>query len=141
MYKLIALALLFVSVVLAQGRVGTTPPLWAGISVNEPLAIEGQTTGIQISFTIVNDGEAPIDANRLFERSELSINGVPLIQWRWISGNGPRDVSPVQPGSALRLTIQLGKYFEKPGIYTVSWSGPGYEAGDITFRVLPKPVQ
>ena len=138
MYRVVLLALLFLSNLLAQDRPGATPPLWAALSVNEPIAIEGHTENISIAFAIVNDGDAPIDANRLFEQSQLSINGVPLPGWGLMAGNGPRSRSPVKPGAALRLGYQLGQYFAKPGIYIVSWSGPGYKANDITFRVLPK---
>jgi hypothetical protein len=138
MCKLIVLTCLFASVMPAQDHAGTTQPLWAGMSVSEPVAIEGSTAHIELYFAIVNDGNEPIDANELFALSDLSINGVPFGGWRITAGNGPRSAGPLQPGDALRLNFELGKYFEKPGVYTVSWSGPGYKASDITFRVLAK---
>jgi len=64
---------------------------------------------------------------------------VELKEWEFINTNGPgtsRD-SALPPTRTWMKTYSLGKYFQKPGVYTVRWWGENFKAVDLTFRVLP----
>jgi hypothetical protein len=123
-------------VVVAQAP---SPQLWAAISVNEPVFIEGHVETLQIYFSVVNDGTTV--ANPEVRLSHLYINGVEPQDWTWVISNGPRSEYfwALPPGQVLTFTYGLGRYITTPGIYKVSWSGPGYKTSEITLRVIPDP--
>ncbi len=117
------------------------PKLWAAISVSDPLFQEGWTKELMLHFTLVNDGDAVI--NPQVKSWKIMVNGVELKDSGFISGfifgNGPRGAGSeaLPPGDNLRFGYALGEYFGKPGIYTVSWKGNGFETLPIVFRVMP----
>ena len=115
-----------------------SPHLWAAISVSDPLFHEGWTKDLALHFTVVNDGSEPIDPKIV--ASKIIINGKGLEDSAVIFGNGPRDArwNALPPADSLRFTYALGEYFKQPGIYKVSWTGEGFEAAEIVFRVMPK---
>ena len=110
--------------------------LWAAISTPEPVVEPSEN--FQINFGLVNDGNFTIDPR--LESSRLFINGVELKEWYFIVGNGPRDATFVAlpPGRSLRFGCALGKFFQRPGIYTVRWESNNFRARDLTFRVIPR---
>jgi hypothetical protein len=113
--------------------------LWAGISVAQPIFGTGGVEKLQISFGVVNDGSATVDPR--IGDSHLTINGVEPKDWPFIINNGIRtaEFQALPAGHFLSFSYGLGRYFAKPGIYTVRWWGDNFRAQPITFRVLPKP--
>jgi len=111
--------------------------LWAAIPTSEPVVEASNTENLQINFGIVNDGHSTI--NPRLGLSRLMINGVELWDWSLIVGSGPRDSSfeALPPGHAVRFGYAMGKFFQKPGVYTVRWAGANFRAPDLTFRVIP----
>src|ERR1700752_4067430 len=120
----------------SAGELPPDPSCWVAISVSQPLFRQGRTKNLQIYFTLVNEGNKPIKPQ--IDLSKLVINGKELADSAWIFGNGIRDSrwEALPPGDAIEFTYALGAYFEKPGIYEVSWKGPGFESPKIVFRVL-----
>jgi hypothetical protein len=112
--------------------------LWAAISVQPTIYWEGNTDALQIHFGIVNDGSSTINPN--VESSHLLINGVEPKDWSNIIINGLRTPSfrSLPPGETLDFSYVLGRFFKKPGIYTVGWKGEHFKASEITLRVLPR---
>jgi hypothetical protein len=111
--------------------------LWAAISVNRPI-IDGEMMSqdpFMIHFGLVNDGDKAVDPE--IESSQLFVNGKELKDWSFIIGNGPRDDrwKALPPGDHLSFGYALGKHFEKPGAYRVSWKGKNFESPEIVFRV------
>jgi hypothetical protein len=113
------------------------PKLWAAISVCDPLFQEGWTKDLTIHFTLVNDGNAVADPR--IESWKIIVNGEEIENSGFIFGNGIRtsNWNALAPGDALRFTYGLEQYFNKPGIYRVSWKGKDFEASTIVFRVMP----
>jgi hypothetical protein len=111
--------------------------LWAGISVAQPIFGEGGVEKLQISFGVVNDGIATVDPR--IGSSHLSINGVEPKDWIFVINNGLRtpEFQALPPGHFLSFSYTLGRYFAKPGVYTVRWWGENFRAQPITLRVLP----
>jgi hypothetical protein len=111
--------------------------LWAGISVAQPIFGEGGVARLQISFGVVNDGSAMVDPR--IGASHLSINGVEPKDWLIVINNGLRtsEFQALPPGHFLSFSYMLGRYFAKPGVYTVRWWGEKFRAQPITLRVLP----
>ena len=111
--------------------------LWAGISVAQPIFAEAGLAKLQISFGVVNDGSATVDPR--IGASHLSINGVEPKDWLLIINNGLRtpEFQALAPGHFLSFSYMLGRYFAKPGVYTVRWWGENFRAQPITVRVLP----
>jgi hypothetical protein len=112
--------------------------LWAGISVGQPILSEGAVERLQISFGVVNDGSTTVDPR--IGASQLSINGVEPKDWVYVINNGIRtaEFQALPPGHFLSFSYGLGRYFAKPGVYTVRWWGQNFRAQPITLRVLPK---
>jgi RNA polymerase sigma factor (sigma-70 family) len=112
--------------------------LWAGISVNLPVFHEGDTAALQLFFTIVNDTDQVIDPKII--DSKIIVNGKALADSAFIFGNGPRDgrFTALPAGDVLEFGAGLGRYFDKPGVYRVSWRGEAFRSPEVVFRVLPK---
>jgi hypothetical protein len=116
--------------------------LWAAITVLEPIFSEGQTQNLQLEFGLVNESRTMAYPN--VESSHLFINGAQPQDGPFgvviRNGFGPRtsDFAALPPGHSLRFGYAMGKYFEKPGIYTVRWEGEHFRAPDLIFRVMPK---
>jgi hypothetical protein len=115
-------------------------PLWAAITVPQPIYVEGsETDRLQIYFGVFNDGHSAVSPN--VESSHLYINGVEPQDWWFVISNGIRNelFSSLPPGQALQFTYLLGpRYFQKPGIYTVRWDGENFRSPELTFRVVPR---
>jgi len=111
--------------------------LWAAISVPQRIFSEGGTANLQISFGLVNDGSLTV--NPKIGSSHLLINGAEPKDWPIVINNGIRtlEFTALPPGHSLRFGYVLGRYFQKPGVYTVGWWGENFRAQSITFRVLP----
>ena len=112
--------------------------LWAGISVPKAMFNESEASKLQVSFVVVNDGTTTI--NPKIGASHLSINGVEPKDWPMIINNGLRspEFEALPPGHDVSFGYLLGgRYFAKPGIYTVRWWGEKFRAEPITFRVMP----
>jgi hypothetical protein len=87
---------------------------------------------LQVSFTVVNDGSATV--NPKIGASHLSINGVEPKDWIIVINNGlrSREFEALPPGHFLSFGYELGgRYFAKPGIYTVRWWGENFRAEPI----------
>jgi hypothetical protein len=67
------------------------------------------------------------------------INGVEPKDWRNVIINGLRTpyFDSLPPGESLAFGKVLGRYFQKPGVYTLRWKGENFRSADLTFRVLP----
>jgi hypothetical protein len=142
MFRRVGLVLATAAFVLTQGRSDiqgqpTQTKLWAAITVQEPIFQEGRTESLVIYFGLVNDGTSTI--NPKIDSSHLFINGVEPKDWPFIITNGLRTPSfdSLPPGQYLRFTYVLGRYFQKPGVYTLRWKGENFRSADLTFRVLP----
>jgi len=111
------------------------PKLWAAISVEQPVVAQNTQT-LQISFGLVNDGDTTVNPN--VEASHLLINGVEPKDWPFVISNGIRTSSftALPPGHSLLFGYQLGRYFLRPGIYTVRWESDNFKSPDLTFRVM-----
>ena len=83
------------------------------------------------------DGKPDILAAR--GRGEI----LPGVRWAGIVRRGLRDGrwNALPPGDSLIFGKDLGKYFEEPGIYRLSWKGMTFEAPEIVFRVLPRKMK
>jgi RNA polymerase sigma factor (sigma-70 family) len=112
--------------------------LWAGLSVNQPIFREGDINLLQLTFTLVNDGDKVIDPK--ITSSKIVVNGNALPDSAFIFGNGPRDArfAALPPGDYLLFGSGLGSRFKKPGVYRVYWEGNGFRSAEIVFRVLTK---
>jgi hypothetical protein len=130
---------MFPGITCAQGRDDSQREvaLWAAISTPQPIFSATGTANLQISFGLVNDGRSTLNPN--IGASHLSINGVEPKDWLFVINNGIRtsEFEALPPGHFLSFTYVLGRYFAKPGIYTVRWWGENFRAQPITFRVLP----
>jgi hypothetical protein len=110
--------------------------LWAAISVSQPIFDVRQVEKLDISFAVTNDGDTTI--NPKVGSSHLFINGVEPKDWYLVIGNGPKPIDDLlPPGRSLQFGYVMGRYFEKPGIYTLRWQGENFRAREVTFRVLP----
>jgi hypothetical protein len=139
--------LLLVSVTtlaLAGARGGQTtidrpaqPALWASVAVSEPIFREGNTANLRVSFAMVNDGASAL--NPRIGSSHLLIDGVEPADWPFLINNGIRSLTHdwLPPGRFLQFAYDLGKYFQKPGVYALQWYGADFKAPTITFRVMP----
>lgn len=103
---------------------------WAAISISPAVFQLKEAGTLQLSFAVVNDGDAAANPN--VEASHLFINGSEAKDWSFIVSN------TLPPGQTLSFAYQLGsRYFSTPGIYTVRWEGPNFRSPEITFRVMP----
>ena len=112
--------------------------LWAAITVNQPIFVEGQTERLNMTFTLVNDGVETINPG--IAATHLVVNGKELADSVMIFGNGPRDArfDALPPGQHLLFGYALGEYFNNHGIYRVSWAGNGFKSPELVFRVMPQ---
>ena len=131
---------------LAAAKLGTSDQkksgrLWAGLSVNHPIFIAGQTKDLRIEFTLVNDGDSVIDPK--IEDSRIVINGKERTDSGLIFSsveNGSR-FRALSPGESLQFDCLLGDQFREPGTYRISWKGAGFESPEIMLRVLPEEAR
>jgi hypothetical protein len=142
MFRPVGLALILAALVLAQQpdvSQGDSVKLWPTISVHPTIYYEGNTDALQVHFGLVNDGSATVNPN--IESSHLLINGVEPKDWRNVIINGLRTpwFWALPPGQTLDFSYVLGRYFQKPGVYTLRWQAAHFKASDMTLRVLPRP--
>lgn len=141
MFKLAGIVIAVAGIALAQGEnerpKPKQPPLWAAISIPQPIILKADTEKIQLYFAIFNDGTSTI--NPTIEQSRLFINGVELKDWHFMLSNGLRGAfwNSLPPGHSQMFSPVLGSHFQKPGVYRVRWQGQSFSAPAITFRVLP----
>lgn len=117
--------------------------VWAAITVSTPvrdLDVAGEER-FDVSFGLVNDTDKALDPG--IESSRFLVNGKELREWAGIVRRGLRDGrwNALPPGDSLIFGKDLGKYFEEPGIYRLSWKGMTFEAPEIVFRVLPRKMK
>jgi len=110
--------------------------IWAAVGINDLLFREGFTDSLQIFFTLVNDGNKTVDPQLLSTR--IMVNGRELEDSAFILGNGPcgPNCESLPPGETVGRTLAIGRYFQKPGIYKVSFESPSFKTPTIMFRVL-----
>jgi hypothetical protein len=127
-------------------RLGTTAQpkagnLWAALSVNHPVLKAGQTKDLRIEFSLVNDGDKPIDPK--IAGSRIAINGKESSESASVFGGVPKDVrlKALAPGDNLQFSVVLGDYFDEPGTYRVSWKGSDFQSPEISLRVLPEKTR
>lgn len=111
--------------------------LWAMISVNHPAFALDETKNLTVEFTLVNDGQNPIDPK--IGDSRILIDGKELEQSSTILGqSAPKDAGGGQlaPGKSMRFSCVLGRFFQEPGIYRITWVGPAFRSPDVAVRVL-----
>ena len=115
--------------------------LWAALGVNHAVFRRGEAKGLNVEFTLVNDGEAIIDPK--IGESRIVVNGEELADSGLILGNGPRDArfAALPPGEHLRFGYALGDHFQEPGVYRVSWRGANFRSPEVVFRVLPEKAK
>jgi hypothetical protein len=89
-----------------------------------------------VEFTLFNDGETAVDPQ--IDKSRIIINGKELSVSGLILGTGPRDATfrELPPGATLQFGYALGKHFEEPGVYRVSWLGERFRSPEVVLRVL-----
>jgi hypothetical protein len=114
-----------------------TDNLWAALSINHALFVTGQTKGLKIEFSLVNDGDKVIDPK--IADSRIVINGKELAESGLIFGGVPNDVriKPFAPGKTLQFNVLIGDHFKEPGIYRVSWKGSDFQSSEVELRILP----
>ena len=127
---------------LSAAKPGTTDQtkvesLWAGLSVNHPMFKAGQTKDLRIEFTLVNDGDKPIDPK--IADSRLVINGKELAESGLILSSVQKGsrFKALSPGEILQFDCLLGDRFKEPGPYRVLWMGSGFQSSEVVLRVLP----
>jgi len=113
----------------------TDRELWAGISSNQPV-FRGSPTNLNITFTLVNDGQAAVDPK--IDTAKLVVNGEELSVFQFM--DGPRDDrwNSLPPGDYILFARGSGEMFKQPGIYRLSWKGEGFQSPEIVVRVLPE---
>ena len=119
----------------------TVESLWAALSVNHPVFKAGQTNHLTIEFTLVNDGEKPIDPK--IADSRFVINGKELTESGLIPSSvqkGARSKA-LSPGENLQFDCLLGDQFKEPGTYRVFWKGAGFRSPEIVLRILPEEAR
>jgi len=111
--------------------------LWAALAVNHAVFRHEDTKDLNVEFTLINDGEEVLEPR--IDESRIIINGRELADSRLILSHGPRDArfEVMRPGEHLQFVYALGKYFEEPGIYRISWRGVSFRSPEVVFRVLP----
>lgn len=112
--------------------------LWAMVSVNHPVFDQEDTKNLSVEFTLVNDGQKPLDPT--IGESRIQINGKELDQSSAIIGESiPKEArdKALAPGESLRFSCVLGKFFQAPGIYRITWVGRAFRSPDAVVRVLP----
>ena len=113
------------------------PKLWCAVGVAKPIYQLAETAKLQVSFVVVNDGDAIADPE--IGSSHLFINGVEPSDWDFVINNGIRSAAALPEGEVLSFGYELGpRYFAAPGIYTVRWQLESCRSAEMTFRVMPR---
>ncbi|HLJ48781.1 MAG TPA: hypothetical protein VKU01_22345 [Bryobacteraceae bacterium] len=130
----VVLIALIVTPALAENK------LWVAAGVDKSLYTASETSRLEVSFVVINDGDATVDPE--VEGSHLLINGKEPEDWSIVIANGIRAANyrVLPPGGVLEFNYQLGpRYFAKPGVYTLRWEVGKFRSAEMTFRVLPAP--
>jgi len=112
--------------------------LSATTGVSQPLWYSDEArTQLTVQFGLVNDG-ADTTKPELTE-SRLFINGSEFDRQRWraMLNNGlrPQNSAAIPPGKYVLFSMELGRYFEKPGVYKIQWKGRHFESDELQIRV------
>jgi hypothetical protein len=141
MFRVAVLVFVTISLGFAQDRTRSQDPpapatLWAGISIKTPI-IERNTETVQVNFGVFNEGLSTANPN--VESSHLFINGVQTKDWNVVIANGLRTewFKQLPPGRWLSFGYNLGRYFQKPGVYRLRWESEDFKSAELTFRVVP----
>ena len=120
-------------------QVKPQPRLWVAIGVAQPLYQLAETARLQVSFVVVNDGDAVADPG--VGSSHLFINDIEPSDWRIVINNGLRTSSftALPPGEVLSFEYELGpRYFATPGVYRVRWQVGNFRSPETTFLQMPE---
>lgn len=112
--------------------------LWAMVAVNHPVFAQADTRNLAVEFTLVNDGQKPL--NPRIGESRILINGKELDQSSAVlDQSAPKEAhdKALAPGESLRFSCTLGRFFQEPGIYRITWVGRAFRSPDAVVRVLP----
>lgn len=114
--------------------------LWTTLSVNQSLFQEESTKNLMLHFTLVNDGNRVLDAGKMIDNSKLVVNGEELKDSAFIFANGPRTAewNNLSPSGTMQFSKLLSEYFQKPGVYRISWKSSEFESLSVGFRVISK---
>jgi hypothetical protein len=88
-------------------QVKPRPKLWVAIGVAQPVYHLAEIAKLQLSFAVVNDGNAVADPG--IGSSHLFINGKEPDDWEIVINNGPRSdyFTALPPGEVLSFGYQL----------------------------------
>jgi hypothetical protein len=116
-----------------QPKTGT---LWVALSTNHAVFNVGQTKDLRIEFSLINDGDKPMDPK--IAEATIVINGKELADSKSIFGDVSKDlrIKALAPGESLQFNVLLGDHFKEPGTYRVSWRGVGFQSSEILLRIL-----
>ena len=108
------------------------------MSVNHSIFKASQTKDLRIEFSIVNDGDKPIDPK--ISDSRIIINGKELAASGLILSSVPKVArsQALSPGGSLQFDCLVGDQFKEPGVYQVSWKGSGFQSPEIVLRIFPE---
>jgi len=117
--------------------------LWAAVTVSTPILDWDAFTvdPFMVYFGLVNDGEKTV--NPEITASQLLVNGKVLKEWPLIVGRGlsTDQWEKLPPKTPIAFGYNLGKYFEKPGVYRLVWKGKTFESLEVMFRVMLRRKQ
>jgi hypothetical protein len=118
-----------------------SPKIWAALSVNDSITHEERTRELIFNFALINNGKQPVALN--ITDSRLLINNRELRNWKssMVAERGIPGV--LKPGASVQFSSEYYEDFydalERPGSYTLRWTGKNFQAPPLTVRVLPNP--
>ena len=118
-----------------------TDNLWAALTVNHTAFKQGQIKDLRIEFTLINDGDKPIDPK--IAESHIVINGKELGESGSVFGSVPKDVrfTSLAPRASFQFDVLLGDHLNEPGTYRISWKGAGFQSQEIVVRILAEKAR
>lgn len=112
-------------------------PLWAGVSIPQPIWELKELKNLRIDFVLVNDGDKTVALD--LHAARLVVNGQELQAVNF--GAGPGERRKLDPGRYIYFGKVMDRYFSEPGTYRLQWKGKQFTSPEITFRVLPDSVK
>lgn len=137
MLRLATACLLFVLIPASGNFVihSAAEPLWAAVSVEQPVYREADNRNIVLRFAIVNDSDSPVYLNLLTSR--LSINELELPGSYFLPDDAKEVV--LKPGEDYSFSVGLAHNQAKdPGRYRFIWQGDNFKSDPVEARILPK---
>jgi len=111
----------------------------ATISVKMPQFDLAKGDEVDITFSISNATDHPVPGPSFCNTTELVINGHLLADSSFIFNNGLAPVdkdSMFPPGGKDLFLYRLTRYFNKKGVYSVSWRGEHFQTEPLIFKVV-----